>query len=182
MGARVQTGSPGNAFGDWEAEKQRILAALEAAAHEDDPHRAQEHLEIEELARKTNQLVAQKDREIAELRQLLEAQSARQGEMALGAAAIGQMLESDAVIREERENLKRLQEEWREKLRQAEVEISLERAKLARQRQELEERARSLAGQDKPAAEKGPPAESRGGTAGRRWLAKLGIVDEGQKK
>ena len=60
-------------------------------------------------------------------------------------AAIDQALNNDAAIREERERLKRLQDEWQEKFRQAEVET------------------RAGAGEDRPAARRTGRATPRGG-------------------
>ncbi|MHB9067820.1 MAG: hypothetical protein ACYC4B_28905, partial [Pirellulaceae bacterium] len=97
---------------------------------------------------------------------------------AVGASAIADVLDQDELIRVERENLARMQEELRNKLRQAEVEASLERARLSRDHAALEEKLRQLE-QDKshrspervaPEPEKAP--------ASRRWLARLGLKDE----
>jgi hypothetical protein len=86
------------------------------------------------------------------------------------------------LVREERENLQRIQEEWREKLRQSEVEISIERAKIARERLELEERMRSLELERTQSDAQGADASSAGKkTKGRprgRWLARLGLQDD----
>jgi len=158
---------------DWEAQKRRILAALEAEGTEPGAEDPARRLQIEEVLRATDQAIAAKDREIAELRQLLQDQSKNLGTVAVGAAALGQMLDNDAIIREERENLRKLQEEWREKLRQAEIEIAVERAKLARQRAELEERLRELP----PKPESGGPSEKAEKPARGRWLARLGLAD-----
>ena len=106
--------------------------------------RKPERLEIEDIIRKTDAIIAEKNREIEELKMLLENQSNNLGNVAVGAAALGQMFDQDAIVREERENLKRIQDEWREKLRLAEVEISVERAKLARDKSQLEERLRQM--------------------------------------
>jgi hypothetical protein len=110
------------------------------------------------------------------LKQLLEKQSANLGSVAVGAAAIGSIVDSDAIVREERENLRRLQSEWQEKLRKAEVEISIERAKLARQHAELEEKLRAQGATpskpDAPGSAAAKPDKSSG-----RWLARLGLKD-----
>jgi len=161
---------------DWEAEKQRILAALEAEAENDpDPQHASERLRIQDVIKKTEAVLAEKDKEIAELRRLLEDQSTNIGSVAVGAAAIERLFDQDEVLREQREHLRQLEEEWKEKLRKAELEISLERAKIARERAVLEEKQRELEeklatlGTSKPAEEdKNKP--SRG-----RWLSRLGI-------
>jgi hypothetical protein len=160
---------------DWEAEKQRIMAAMEADNAEDDPERQAEHLEIAEVARKTDEVVAAKDHEIEELKLRLE-ESIQSIGQAENANSFQQAFDNDAAIREERERLGRLQAEWREKLRQAEIELSVERAKTARQRAELEEQLRAAKGaaSEQPAADdsSAQAAQSLGG----RWLAQLGLT------
>jgi len=133
---------------DWQIEKQRLLSALEAEESlGSEEQRSDAELEISRLRRalaEAENLLSQKDQEICTLQQLLEEQSRRVGSLAVGAAALEELVAQDAIIQEERENARRLREEWEQKLRQAEVELSLERAKLARERAELEERARQL--------------------------------------
>ena len=88
---------------------------------------------------------------------------------------MGEVLDADAIIQEERKNLARLQEDCRDKLRQAEVEISLERAKIARERSQLDEKLHILQQQGINLAsvikEKEPEKPPRG-----RWLARLGLT------
>ncbi len=163
---------------DWEAEKRRVLAALEA---EGDGSTTNENSQgfskedVQALVQRTEMLLADKDREIAELKQLLQQQSTNLGSVAVGAAAIGELLDADAIIQEEREKLRMLQAEWQEKLRTAEIEISVERAKLARQRAEIEEMLRDnrLANNNPPSH---TPAKADKAPAG-RWLARLGLKD-----
>jgi len=157
---------------NWEAEKKRILAALEADFEEDNEEDRQEKLKIQEVIRRTDRVAAEKNREIGELRALLESQASNIGTMAVGAAALGQILDTDAVIQEERKNLARLQEEWRDKLRQAEIEISLERAKNARERSQLDEKLRALEQQGVNPTIVGKEKEPAKPTRG-RWLARL---------
>jgi hypothetical protein len=154
---------------NWEAEKRRILAALEREdeGSGDDGIR----MEVEEVIRVTERALADKDRELAEMRQILDTQSSNLGQVAVGAAALGDLLDRDELISEEREHLKRLQQEWEEKLRQAEIDISLERAKIARQRAELEEKVRAY---EQHSQEAEPPEKKTRG----RWLARLGLKDE----
>lgn len=132
----------------WEAFKRRVLESLEAENKEAeepiDETRRQERVQIQEVIAKTEEALAAKDRELEAMRHLLENQSANLGAMAVGAAAVGELLDQDEIIRQQRETLQRLEAEWREKLRQAEVELSLERAALARQRAELEEKLRQI--------------------------------------
>ena len=83
------------------------------------------------------------------------------------------------TFREERERMKKLEEEWQAKLRQAEIDISLERAKLARERAEMEEKAHSFGIDGESSGEEG---SKRGGETekkpkGRGWRARLGLSD-----
>jgi hypothetical protein len=148
----VKDERPSGSVLDWEAEKRRILAALEAENDEEDEPAKKARLEIEEVLRRTDVLVADKNREVAELQRLLEDQSANLGSVAVGAAAVGGILDHDAIIQEERGNLVRAQAEGQEKLRKAEIEIAIERAQLARQRAEIEEKLRAQGGAQGKAA------------------------------
>lgn len=164
---------------DWEAQKRRILETLEAESDEEaGPDRRHERVKIHDVVRSTQEALAAKDRELAEMRQLLENQSANLGAVAVGAAALGQVLDQDEIIREQRESLRRLEEEWKEKLRKAEVDISIERAKIARERAELEEKARQI----QESAVNGPaPAKADSGKPARgRWLSRLGLGEGGE--
>lgn len=163
---------------DWEAQKRRLLQALENDLDEDDPDDAQQRRRIEDTIRRTEELVALKDREIEELQRLLQEQSSHLGEMAVGAAAVAEVLDRDEVIRQERENLARLQEEWREKLRGAEVEISLQRARLARERAELDEKLQQYQALlqklgPNPETDTAKKQPTRG-----NWLTRLGLRSE----
>ena len=57
-----------------------------------------------------------------------------------------QAVDEDELVKQERGKLNALQEQMREKLRAAEVDISLERAKLAREKSTLEEKLADLEG------------------------------------
>jgi hypothetical protein len=160
---------------DWEAEKRRILAALET--EEQGPETDAEatgRLKIQEIVRSTDQALAEKDREIEQIKQVLQEQSSNLQGVAVGAAALEAVLDQDPLIREQRENLQRLEEHWQEMLRQAEIELSLERARLARERIAIEDKIR--AHEEKLAtAQNGSPAAPR--PARGRWLARLGLKD-----
>lgn len=159
---------------DWEAEKQRILAALEAEAANHDPERSAERERLHEVIKKTETILAEKDREIAELRRILEEQATSIGSVAVGAAALERLLDQDEVIRQQREHLRQLEEEWKEKLRKAELEISLERAKIAREKALLEERQRELEEKLQTLEKAGQPADKTKPARG-RWLTRLGL-------
>jgi hypothetical protein len=178
--AVIPDDTPAGGF-DWEAQKLRLLAQLEDDSDDQDPEQQADRLRVEEVVRITDQVVAEKDREIAELKQLLENQASNLGNLAVGAAGVAEALEIDELIREERENLKQLQEEWREKLRQSEVDISVERAKIARQRMELEEKIRTiererdqLAGQNEDPS----PADNARSRPRGNWLSRLGLSED----
>lgn len=162
---------------DWASQKQRLLAQLEAESTVTDADRKEERLLIGEVIRATDELVADKDAEIASLRQLLQEQSSKIGEVAVGASAIAGLLDHDELIRRERELLKKLESDWREKLRQAEVDLSMERAKIARERALLDERIQQL---ESERAKSSDGDDKKGGNkAGRgRWMTRLGLSDK----
>jgi hypothetical protein len=166
---------------DWEATKRRMLESLEADDQADDPEKIEQRLTVESTIQITDEIVARKDREIVELQMLLSQQSSNIGAVAVGAAAIADNFDRDELIQQEREKLQQLQAEWRDKLRQAEIDISIERARIARQRAEVEEKVsaydsvRAQHGADDGASNpSNPPKQpSRG-----RWLSRLGLKDD----
>jgi len=157
---------------DWESEKLRILAALEAGVDDGDADRRAERLKIEDVVRATDHILAQKDREIESLKQLLKEGHGQREADAQQTAAI----DADAVVQEERLRLQQLENEWHEKVRQAEVDLSLERAKLARERLELANRIPS-ATDPSQASEGGNAAGDASRPARGRWLARLGLSE-----
>jgi len=161
---------------DWETEKQRLIAAMEAEDQPDTEAGIEERATVEDIVRRTDEHIADKDEEIEELKKMLSHQSESIGQVAVGAAAISEFLDKDELIVSERENLQNMQVEWKEKLRKAEVEISVERAKLARQRAELEEKSSAIqmaTSQKIPAADKQADDTKNSG----RWLSRLGLRD-----
>jgi chromosome segregation ATPase len=159
---------------DWESQKRRLLASLEADFEEDNEETRRDRLNVEEAIRRTDAVVAAKNQEIEKLQSLLQEQSASVGSMAVGAAAVAEVLDKDEVIRQERQNLQALQEEWRDKLRHAEVEISVQRAKLARHQAELEERARLIEEQSRGVSLEEPEERKEKPSRG-NWLRRLGL-------
>jgi DNA repair exonuclease SbcCD ATPase subunit len=161
---------------DWEAQKLRILAALESDLDENDSEHRAERLKIEDVIRATEKAIAEKDEEIQELKGRLE-EAISVGTLAQAATAVEQAVQNDAAVREEREKLRQLEEQCQAKLCQAEIEISLERAKLARQRAELEERLR-VTGLDASKLSAGPKAAGAAEQPTRsRWMSRLGLTD-----
>lgn len=155
----------------WEQEKRRILAALEAEGEPASAQGREERLRIDEVIRLTDAAIAEKDRELERLRQSLAAQPPAE----MGASLARETLDNDALIRAERENLRQLQAKWEDMLRAAEVEMSVERAKLARERAEIDEKLRTMAADSGAAAVTGSQKSSRG-----RWLARLGLKEQGE--
>ncbi len=172
---------------DWESTKRRMLESLQAdgdAAGGTDDEGSADRLTIESTIQITDDIVAQKDQELAELRLLLSQQSSNLGSMAVGAAAVADVLGQDELIQQEREKLRKLQEEWRDKLRHAEIDISVERARMARQRAEIEEKVSAYESQRGKNASDGDPGASNDGNkkpVRGRWLSRLGLKDEGSK-
>ena len=170
----------------WEQRKALILQQME-----DDAFDSQAFVESLPSGASTDQAAAdpagyveqlhremqRRDEEIEELRCLLEQQGgAREGGVAVGAAAIAQMVDSDELVQEERRRLQQLQAEWEEKFRQGEIAASLERAKLSRERQELARKNEEL---EEQLAHLRRQCESveQGDRPSRRWLAKLGLSE-----
>ena len=87
------------------------------------------------------------------------------------------MLDQDAIVREERENLKRLQTELHEKLREAEIEISLERATIARQQAEIKDKIRLMELKNESSTAADGSTSNTGQPVRGRWLARLGLTD-----
>lgn len=171
---------------DWESLKRQLLSQMEEDSRlesedEDEIAAAEsERIEISQIIAQTDALLQDKDRQIAELEALLHGQSANLGAVAVGAAAIAEMLDHDELVRQEREELQRLQADWHDKLRKAELEISIERAKIARERMALEEKLRE---QERTSLRATLDSKEAGGTGNQkgRWLARLGLLDQEKK-
>jgi hypothetical protein len=166
--------------GDWEAQKRQLLESLAADDDEEenddeDPEVAERRLSLQATIAITDEVVAQKDREIAELRQLLEEQAGNIGSIAVGATAIAGILDQDELIAQERARLAQVQAEWREKLRQAEIDISVQRATIARDRAEIDEKLANHKFDLDQMKAVGPSLP--GAKPSRRWLSRLGIKE-----
>lgn len=162
----------------WEERKQLIMQQLDADADAEQVPETTvlKNLEIEDIINTTQKEIERRDREIGELHSIIEQQSSAREGMAIGAAAIAQMLDADELISQERQKLKDIQREWEDKLRQAEIDLSMERAKLARERTQLETELEQ--------ARKSPPSpfvEIEGQTKAqartRKWLEHLGLKE-----
>lgn len=164
----------------WEERKKLLLAQLNAEQDGGEPEvTTAKRIEIDEVLRATETELARRDREIAELRSLVEQQSdARQG-VAVGAAAVAQLIESDELVQEEREKLRNMQKTWEEKFRQSEIDLSMERAKLARERLQLAEQKQDLEAAIHAAAHNAiVDPKDKSDPKARKWLSRLGLKEE----
>lgn len=169
---------------DWQAQKARLLAQLEGEPDDEasSPERKAERLRIEEAIAATDAAVAAKEQRIAELTERLR-------ELAAAAEATpdpadaeqvrreqeAEILDADEIVQQERARLTALQEEWSEKVRAAELELSVERAKLARERASMEDQIAA-------AARNEGESSSEGSQPRRRWLAALGLGESDEEK
>ncbi len=190
-------GSDSNESLCWEDRKQLILEQMEADTFDaeafvanmqgesaggtaEDPEAPFEFIErlSAELERLSVELARRED-EVHELRCLLDDQSGtRDGGIAIGAAAIAGMIDEDELVVQERERLQILQVEWEEKFRQGEIQASLERAKLSRERQELAKTKADLDEQLEHFRRESRHRQESGSGTSRKWLAKLGLQDD----
>lgn len=159
----------GDGLQGWEAQKRRLLAALESEGEPDGPERREERASIAGTIQITDAVVADKDAEIERLRAALE----EAGSHAAADAAVESLLDGDGLVRAERERLAKLEQELSEKVRATELELSVERAKGARAQAQLAEQEVELETL-RAARGSGPTGEAR-----RNWLNKLGLGNEG---
>ena len=154
----------------WEAMKKKMLANLADEGDDVDEDRQEERAKIEETIRVTGEVIARKDKELAELKARLADDENKQPDQE---EAVQQLLDADEIIAEHRARIAKLEEEMTAKLRKAELELSVERAKITRETAHLadlkaEIEAREASG-EVPAVP-GAPQQPR-----RRWLSKLGL-------
>jgi hypothetical protein len=173
--AQASAGSAAPSGGsDWASQRARLMAMLEDEECEGvtDSARKKERATIEDAIAATDLALAEKERELAELRASGGGMSAGLEEHQARLAAV----DADEAIAAERKKLAQLQAEWEEKLRAAELEVSLERAKLAREQAALKEKMFEL----QKAEPQGILANDADGKPRRRWLAALGLGEEGE--
>ena len=168
----------------WEERKQLILKQMESEDFDTDEFVTAVSSDLNvapqisdnpvKFVQQLTDELAGREKELGELRHLLEQQSqTRQSGVSIGAAGIAGMIDSDELVQEERRRLQKLQSEWEDKFRQGEIEASLERAKLSRERRELAAKQMELERElekvrlnAQQASEKGKP---------RKWLSELGL-------
>ncbi len=168
---------------DWQAQKARLMAALDAEDQGmiDEPRR-EERATIEGTISITDRVVAEKDAllaerdsEIAALKSQLESRPAGQDLEQLREEIAADLLGDDQAVQAEVSRLKEKQEELDTKLREAELDISVQRATLARDQAALEEKIALL-----PTLEQIEEGDSESEKPKRRWLSALGLKDDGE--
>lgn len=162
---------------DWESMKRRLLASLEEAGDDEHVLPHQERISIHGTIEMTDALVAGKDREIERLKAELTAHSNRV-EAAIDVDRqnqLNELLDADEVIADHRKRIAHLENELQDKLRTAELELSVERARMARQKAELQELQIELDSRRPAAASSGAVAND---PPRRRWLSKLGLSSD----
>lgn len=146
---------------DWESQKEQWLSKLQgdsvAALDQEEAPVKQEDSLVDHLNQRIHDLQEQVG--------LLTDKLARTSE-------IDAMLDADEIVRAERARLAELQEQWQDKARSCELELSKERAHLTRLRLELEERARTL-----DSLKERLERQQAGAPVGRNWL---GFLDGGK--
>ncbi len=164
---------------DWESQKRRLLASLEDAGDgKAGSVGSNERATIEGTIEMTDAVVAEKDREIAELKSQLAVAPGGNATASIEVhdRKITELVDADEVIAEHRKRTAQLEREMEEKLRAAELELSIERAKMARQKAELDEWRADLESQrqaNQASHQALPSGEPR-----RRWLSKLGLSSD----
>ncbi|MEM9660549.1 MAG: hypothetical protein AAF961_19460, partial [Planctomycetota bacterium] len=165
---------PGQNDLDWQAQKAKLLAMLDDEAGTDEiaAERQSERATVQGTITITDEVVAEKDRLIEELQSALDEQqaSAESNEQQQCEEQREALLDGDDLIQQERQRLEELQSQWQDKLRAAELEISVERAKLAREQAALQEQMSTVAVTEEEKTSDGRPK--------RRWLAALGLGDD----
>jgi chromosome segregation ATPase len=141
------------------------------------PERQKQLSSIENTVRITDEVVATKDRQIAELKTQL-ASGAGQGGTSRTADGADAIVDADAVIQKHRARIAQIEQEMEDKLRATEMALSMERAKIAREQAQLTELRIELESMRGP---NGAIAEPGGSAPKRRWLSKLGLGDEEKK-
>ena len=116
---------------DWESQKRRLLASLEDGANrEEDAASQQARATIEGTIEITDAVVAEKDRQLAQLTAELDALRNNPTEPnEVRDQKVIDLIDADEIIAEHRKRSQQMERETEDKLRAAELELSVERAK-----------------------------------------------------
>ncbi|MGI9456531.1 MAG: hypothetical protein ACR2NU_08210, partial [Aeoliella sp.] len=156
---------------DWAAQKRRLLASLEGEGDSPTPERTEERTTIEATLRITDDVVAEKDREIAQLTRKLDTTGSQPANDDATEELHREAINSDEVIIVQRKKLAVLEEQMTDQFRKAELELSVERAKIAREQTELTDARLEL-----ESLRNSLPKGSSGTSTGRgKWFSKLGL-------
>ena len=170
---------------NWAATKNSLMSLLTKDGHSEAAFDADDRLTVEGTIRITDEIVGQRDQEITELRKLLSQKTVSPAEASNSVTANEELLAQDEIIRLERERLAALNQEWREKLRQAEVDLSVQRAGLARERAELQEKIRVIEAEREQLASQQngnqPAPGSKPKKPARRWMERMGLKEQDQE-
>ena len=159
---------------DWQAQKALLLAELEAEDSDSmAPERREARTTIEGTISITDRVVAEKDKEIQQLQELLESRPTAEPIAETQSEPHAQLYDQDELIQAERTRLEEARKEMEEKLREAEIEISVKRAKLAREQAALEEKLALVPEEEVAAEEEANPGKPR-----RHWLSALGLKED----
>jgi chromosome segregation ATPase len=164
------------AGGNWEAVKKRLLASLEGETAAAGSSREKEIATIENTVHITDEIVANKDRQLAELRMQLASGLGSTDGVSQAASDLNDAINADEAIQKHRARIADLEREMEGKLRETEMQLSLERAKIAREQSQLTElriELESMRGPNGPKADAGT-----GNSPKRRWLSKLGLGED----
>jgi hypothetical protein len=163
---------------DWESQKRRMLASLEDSGDGGDEESERERTTIASTIEITDAVIAEKDQEISELKaQLAACAEASNTPSDDRDQAVNALLDADEIIQHHRQKIAQLEQETDDKLRAAELEISVERAKIARQKVELDQLQAELEA-ERYALGVGAGQATPAGGPKRRWLSKLGLGSE----
>ena len=174
------TSNERNAALSWEERKRELLEQLETESSNESGGNPSIDAEMQRMLAERNQELVSREQEIRELRNLVEQQSISQNGLAIGAAAVADVVEADDIIIAERMKLREMQHDWEQKQRQSEIEMSLERAKLAREHLELQDKLRELQQLQKGSGTNEGNASSEKSSTKQRgnWFARLGLKDD----
>ena len=81
------------------------------------------------------------------------------------------------MVREEREKIREIQQDWEARFRESEIAASLERARISRERRALSLKNAELEEQLIHFRRESEENRKAGISGSRRWLAKLGLHD-----
>lgn len=167
---------------DWEEHKRKMLSELEGGEPAPvEPQgipvwsEAPTPTPSSESTDASHELLVQREEEIERLKTTIQEQADCIAELEKALAESSDQDEVDRRVREERNKLSTMQDEWREMLRLAEVEISVERAKLARDQRKLEDQAGEYKTEIKRLEQSVENLKAGNTTSQGNWLTRLGL-------